>query len=233
MSGAETNDVIQIRANSKRNGLTSLLIGLTGLVVAALLLTLLPKSAYLVGIFVASGSIVALLIGWFKIREPVFSIEISRETIFYRHRHGHWQVDWANVHRIDTPKINTGLEQKTLGFVGIRLKDIQPLIDSISPRLATNLLMEQRPLLLHGDMQQCSSGTCYSGGLIEDDVHKLPNGRVLKGIKAMLANRMSKLRESLGYDLFISAAEIDRETDDFVALLRQCHAQVLPSPDKH
>lgn len=232
MSGAEQDDLIQIRATSKRNGLTSILIGCVGLIVALLLLSLLPKDAYLVGIFAISASIVSLLIGWFKIREPIFSIEISRHTIFYRHRHGQWQVDWQNVHRIDTPKISAGLEQKPLGMVGIRLKDYQPLLDSISPRLATNLLLEQRPLLLQGD-RGCNTGACYSADMIEDDVHKLPDGTVLKGIKAMLANRMGKLRQLLGYDLFISAAELDRDTEEFVALLRQCQSQVLPSANNH
>ncbi len=230
MSGSDDNDLIQIRATSKRNGVTSVIIGLVGLLVAVLLLTLLPKSAYLVGIFAASASIVSLLIGWFKIREPDYSIEISRDTIFYRHRHGQWQVDWNNVHRIDTPKIHSGIEHKALGMVGIRLKDYQPLLDSISPRLATNLLLEQRPLLLQGD-NNCNTGACYSATLIEDDVHKLPDGKVIKGIKAMLANRMEKLRNNLGFDLFISAAEIDRDTEQFVTLLKQCQARVLSSTE--
>lgn len=228
MSGSEQDELIQIRATSKRNGLTSMIIGVAGLILAMLLLTLLPKSAYLVGIFVASASIVSLLIGWFKIREPVYSIEISRETIFYRHRHGQWQVDWDNVHRIDTPKVHSGIEHKALGMVGIRLKDYRPLLESISPRLATNLLLEQRPLLLQGD-NNCNTGACYSATLIEDDIHKLPDGKVIKGINAMLANRMEKLRQSLGFDLFISAAEIDRDAEQFVTLLKQCQARVIAS----
>lgn len=223
MSGSENTDTIHIRATSKRNGLTSVLIGCAGMCLAVLLFAVLPKSYYLVGIFAVSASIVSLLIGYYKIREPEHSIELSRQSIFYRHRHGNWRVKWDNVHRIDTPKVHSGLEHQSLSMVGIRLKEYQPLLDSISPRLATNILLEQRPLLLQSG--NCNTGQCYSATLIEDDVHKLPDGTMIKGIKAMLANRMGKLRKSLGYDLFISASELDRETDEFVSLLRQCHEQ--------
>ena len=42
----------------------------------------------------------------------------------------------------------------------------------------------------------------------------------------MLANRMTKLRAGLGYDLYISVSELDRSTDEFVDLLKQCELQV-------
>lgn len=225
MSGHELDDLIQIRASSKRNGFTSLLIGCVAMLVAVLLLALLPRDFYLIGIFTVSGAIVALLIGWFKLREPPHSLELSRSSILYMHRNGSWSVDWDNVLRIDTPKIATGIDQKSLSMVGIKLKDYAPLLANISPRLATNLLLEQRPLLLQKNA--CNSGNCYSATMIEDDLFKLPDGSVVKGIPAMLGNRMQKLRELLGYDLFISAAELDRDAEEFVALLRQCQSHLL------
>jgi hypothetical protein len=230
MSGHEIDDLIQIRATSKRNGLTSIMIGSGVLVVASILLMFLPKHLYLIGIFGVSAAIVTLLIGWFKIREPNYSLELSRSSICYRHRNGSWTVDWDNVLRVDTPKISSGLEQKTLSMVGIKLKDYTPLLANISPRLATNMLLEQRPLLLQSN--SCSSGNCYNATLIEDDHYTLPDGSTIKGIPAMLGNRMRKLRESLGYDLFISAAELDREAEDFVELLRQCQSHLLSQPDR-
>ncbi|TRY31421.1 DUF2982 domain-containing protein [Aliiglaciecola sp. M165] len=234
MSGNENNTInkdasqtqsIKIRAASKRNGLTTFIVGVGVLFVAILLLIVLPKAVYLIGIFALSGSIVTMLIGWFKMREPPHSIELTKRFIHYQHRHGKWQLDWDNIQRIDVPKISQGIEQIPLSMVGIRIKDYQPLLDSISPRLATNLLLEQRALLLHNS--GCATGGCYNNDLIEDDRFKMPDGTIVQGIPAMLANRMSKLRNSLGFDLFISVAELDRSSEEFVALLKQCHINVL------
>lgn len=222
---ATQTESIKIRAASKRNGFTTFLVGVGVLVVAILLLMWLPQSVYLIGIFTLSGAIVTLLIGWFKMREPPHSIELTKRFIHYQHRHGKWQLDWTNVQRIDVPKVSQGIEQKPLSMVGIKIKDYRPLLESISPRLATNLLLEQRALLLHNT--GCATGGCYNNDLIEDDRFKMPDGNIIKGIPAMLANRMSKLRISLGFDLFISVAELDRSSDEFVALLKQCHINVM------
>lgn len=220
----ESEERILIRAGAKRNGLTTFLGGCVAMLVAIVLLTWLPKSLYLIGVFTLSGSIVTLLIGWFKMREPEHSIELTKTHIMYRHRHGQWQVNWDNVQRIDVPKVQDGLDIKSLGMVGIKLKDYAPLLTSISPRLATNLLLEQRPLLLQAN--QCAGGGCYSADLIENDRFKNIDGKIITGIPAMLANRMTKLRQRLGYDLYISVSELDRTTDEFVALLRECHNEV-------
>jgi hypothetical protein len=45
----------------------------------------------------------------------------------------------------------------------------------------------------------------------------------------MFANRMTKLRARLGYDIFVAASELDRPEQEFVELLRQCQQRVLVS----
>jgi hypothetical protein len=219
------SDVIEIRADAKRNGFTTFLFGLAGLVLSLSLAALLPTQFQIGAIFLISASIVAMVIGWFKIREPNYSIQLSKQSIYYQHRHGSWALDWDNVHRVGIPKVHNGLEHKPLAMVGIRLKNYAPLLHSISPRLATNLLMEQRPLLLQ-NKDDCASGTCYSQSLIESDNFKDKEGKNYKGIVAMLANRMTTLRSQLGYDLFISSGELDRTTEDFVALMNNCIEQI-------
>ena len=87
--------------------------------------------------------------------------------------------------------------------------------------------MEQRSLLLLGDKADSASGLSFSANLVEDDKHKLPDGTVLMGAQAMLANRMTKLRERLGYDLYINVSELDRSEQEFVQLLRECQEFVL------
>jgi hypothetical protein len=217
-------NLIQIRAVAKRNVLTSVLLGLSGLMVSFGVLTWLPEKLYLFGIFLLSASLVALLIAWFKFREPLHSVELSPESICYINRHGKWHLSWDNIQRIDVPRVQKGLEQKDLAVVGIRIKDYAPLLSVISPRLMSNILMEQRPLLLHNPDAKHASGTGYSEALLEPDHYKASNGIVLKGMQAMMANRMVKLRGQLGYDLFIACAELDRSEEEFVKLLRQCHS---------
>lgn len=224
MSGNDA--VITIRATSKRNGITTSLIGVGLIALGFLLLSIFPEVLFLVGVFIASAGIVGVIMGWFKVREPDYSMEISKRGIRYQHRNGQWWVDWHNVQRIDSPRVTRGIETRDLQMVGIRLRDQEPIISSISPRLATNILMEQRPLLLQNPTEQCATGSCGGTDILEDDRYTLPSGKKLRGVQAMFANRMAKLRERLGYDLYIAAAELDRPVQEFVSLLRNCQEQV-------
>ena len=224
-------EIIQIQARAKRNGFFLLLMGGGGFVLAFCLFSWLPKHLSLLGILVCSASIVATLLAWFKLREPAYSMELSRRELCYKHRLGQWSLSWDNIQRIDTPKVNMGMELQALELVGIKIKDYQALLDSISPRLVSNLLMQQRPLLLYGRDEACSSGQCYADDLLEEDYFKSPNGKIYTGLKAMLAHRMHKLRTRLGYDLYIANAELDCSTEEFVNLLRQCQSQSQTGPE--
>lgn len=221
------DDTIYIRAQTKRNGFTTMLLGLTGVVLSAAWLAWLPPVMKLAGIFLVSASLVVILIGWFKVREPAYSLSLSREKLQYQHRKGQWQVAWQNIQRVDIPRVRQGLEQQELAMVGIRLKHYEPVLDSISPRLASNILMQQRALLLQ---EACQSGQCYSENLLEETRYKSQNGKQYSGIQAMFANRMQRTRDMLGYDLFIDVSELDRPAPEFVQLLRACLQQAAPNP---
>lgn len=53
-------------------------------------------------------------------------------------------------------------------------------------------------------------------------------GKQYDGLQAMLANRMKYQREFYGYDVFISASDLDREADEFVGLTRRYLAAAEP-----
>jgi hypothetical protein len=232
--GVSLKDIIEIRSQAKRNVIVSLLFGLVGLFLASIAFSVLPKSLYLIGIFLTSVSLVALLIAWVKYREPEFSFLLSKSSILYKHRHGQWQLDWHNIQRVDVPKVTHKLEHKPLDMVAIKIKDYSAFLKNVSPRLMTNVLLEQRPLLFH-DMsasKDCATGSCHSKGcpsddMLEHDYFKDNNGIEYKGIQAMFANRMTKLRARLGYDIFVAGSELDRPEQEFVDLLRQCQQRVL------
>ena len=109
-------DIIQIRASAKRNVLTTSLFGITALLVAAGIFAWLPDAFFLAGVFVTSAGIVALLIAWFKFREPIFSLELSHESICYQHRKGQWHVNWSNIQRIDVPRAHRDLALEDLSL---------------------------------------------------------------------------------------------------------------------
>jgi hypothetical protein len=220
-------DIIRIRADVKRNGFTLCLAGTVALFLSALWLAWMPELLKLAGIFLTSASLVAILIGWLKIREPAYSFELTPEKFRYLHRFGGYSLDWSNIQRVDIPRLHTGLSHEPLELVGIRLKRYEPLLESISPRLASNILMQQRPLLLQAQRQNCVGGGCYSDSLIEDDHFRSAEGKEYRGMLAMLANRMGRMREAFGYDLYLYSSELDRNERDFVALLKACQQQAL------
>jgi hypothetical protein len=223
MSGTESESIF-IRAASTHNGLTSILIGSGLIILGAFVCIVLPQIFFLPGVFVISGGIVGLIIGWFKIKEPKYSLELSREHLIYYHRRGKWRISWDNIQRIDVPRITKGIEQVELEMIGFRLRDPDIFLDEISPRLITYLLMEQRPLTMQNLDSNCAKGQCYGSDMIDDEKFVRSNGTNIRGVAAMFGNRMNKLRTQLGYDIFISSNEIDRDVYKFISLLKDCQA---------
>lgn len=223
MSGTSTeSESIFIKAASTHNAMTSILIGAALVATGALVCIALPQLFFLPGVFMISGGIVGLIIGWFKLKEPRFSLELTREHLIYYHRRGKWRISWENIQRIDVPRVTKGIEQIELEMIGFRLRDADVFLDEISPRLITYLLMEQRPLTMQNRDPNCATGQCYGSDMIEDEKFVRTSGETIKGVSAMFGNRMEKLRNQLGYDIFISTNEIDREASQFIALLKDC-----------
>ncbi|MCB4437636.1 DUF2982 domain-containing protein [Alteromonas sp. McT4-15] len=213
---------IYIKAASKSNGITSLVIGAVGLIIAALWLSFMPDWLFLAGIFITSAALVCLLVGYFKLREPDYSLEIAKDYITYQHRLGSWRIHWDNLQRADCPRVRYGLEHVPLETVGFKLKSYTDFLHTISPRLATHLLMEQRPLLMQNTDENCASGSCYEQSMFDDKQYVMEDGTVINGIKAMLAHRMVELRKRLGFDIFIASSELDRDAQDFARLIASC-----------
>nr|WP_136251406.1 DUF2982 domain-containing protein [Ningiella ruwaisensis] len=226
VSTNENEDAIFIRGISATNGLTTLLIGSAGVSLGAIMIVFLPPLFFLAGVLIIAAGIIALTMGFFKIREPKYSLEITRESVTYHHRLGRWTLHWENIQRVDVPRVHRGFEHVDLEMVGFRLKEPERFLSQISPRLITHLLMEQRPLVAQIERSNCEGGRCYGDDLIEDAKYKTKEGTILRGVTAMFANRMRKLQTGLGYDVFISTNELDRSAEEFVMLIRECHDNV-------
>jgi len=223
MSGPESESIF-IKAASSHNAMTSILIGAGLILAGAVVIILLPKLFFLPGVFIISGGIVGLIIGFFKLKEPKYSLELTREHIIYYHRRGKWRISWENIQRIDVPRITKGIQQVELEMIGFKLRDADIFLDEISPRLITYLLMEQRPLTMQNRDPSATGGHSYGADMIEDEKFLRVSGETVKGVSAMFGHRMSKLRNQLGYDIFISTNEIDRDATKFISLLKDCQA---------
>ncbi len=228
MSGNNLNsETILIRSASATNGITTLIIGVVVAALGTMIILLLPDLFFLVGILFLSGSIIAFVMGYYKLIEPKVSLAITKQSITYFHRRGTWSIAWENIQRIDVPRIHKGLAHVDLEMVGFRLRDPEPIIRSISPRLITHLLLEQRPLVTQITLSNCESGQCYGDEIIDDVKYTCKDGRLLTGVTAMFANRMRKLHQGLGYDIYLSVNELDRDGPAFIALLRECQDSLL------
>lgn len=211
---------IEIRPQSKRNGLTLCVLGSIGLLLGSLIYGGNNHQLNIVMVFFLGLSTVVLLVGALKLRQAKISLLISKDKITHYHHKGSWHLLWENIARVDIPVIRQGLEHTPLPFVGIRIRHYEPFLNKLSPRLAASLLMQQRALTLHNN--ECDSGTCYSDSLLENDKFKGDSGTVYTGILAMFAHRMLRLRNNMGLDLYIEQSELDRSPEAFVQLMKQC-----------
>lgn len=224
------NDVIEIHNAAKRNVIFSGVLGIATLCVGTLALVWLPATLYLIGILFVCIAMVAFVIAWGKYQQPEHSFILTKSDIVFQQKQGFWKISWHNIQRVDIPVIDLGANKEVLDMIGIKLKDYPSLLEAISPRLMSSILMEQRSLLfyeLSTTNDNCSSGKCDATNLLENDYFKSDNGTEYKGIQAMFANRMQRLRLQLGFDLYVSSTDLEYSAEEFVTLLRQCQQQIV------
>jgi hypothetical protein len=165
-------------------------------------------------------SIVGLLLGISKLNEPPISIKLTNRGLSYFHRRGKVDIEWDNIQRLDSVRVTQNMQLIELPYIGFKLKKINPILDCISPRLATGLLTEQRPLFMTAathdeDLQSLES---YIGA---EFTPYISHGERYRGVLAMFGHRCQTLADNLGYHLYVSYDALDREPKEMVSLLRQ------------
>jgi hypothetical protein len=210
---------IEIKPLAKHHGKFLLLLGI---ILFSLVLTI--ASVYwldfkLVLIFLMLVSIILVLFGVLKVHEPEHSFVLSPNSFIYAHRYGQWQLQWSNIRYISQLNTQAVLTTQSLPYVGISLVSLLPLAQNISPRLASRLIHEQQPLLIH----------CVSQHLLQAEQVvinfapcKLDKNTIITGPVAAFLHQTIALHQALGFHLFIPRSALDREIADFVVLLKQC-----------
>lgn len=140
---------------------------------------------------------------------------------------GGWVVKWSNVSKIGICHYDQEGWQQPLPWIGIKLKHYSPYLDSICPRIATEILLSQRALLYLG-VKQSQQGTQFEDIVLDSKPYKNTQGEQYSGLQAMLANRMRYQRSYFDYDIFISAHDLDRSAEEFVGLARRYLAAAEP-----
>lgn len=170
-----------------------------------------------------------LLLGCAKLMEPPISIAITPTTITYLHRRGSWVIAWDNVMRYGVPQLHRGMGYDTLPYLGIRLRNIEPLLSTITPRLAVHLLREQRHLIVTALRYEKPDLGDYTPYFEVPDRYVAESGTIYYGVQAMFAKRCEHFRELLGYDLVLSATTLDRDLDAFISWLQKLERNRKPT----
>ncbi|CAB0151101.1 hypothetical protein PSI9734_01516 [Pseudidiomarina piscicola] len=178
----------------------------------------LPQAAWGL-MYIASAAL--FFLGIAKLVEPQVSLVLSPTEVRYEHRRGTWHFNWDNLIRFDIPRTQRGGEVEELPYIGFRLNNIEPVLDSISPRLAVYLVSEQRHLLAAALRRELPAGTDYTPYYDIPSYYKSANGQVYRGVQALFAVRCQQLRELLGYDLYVPSSALDRPLDEFCRWLQQ------------
>ncbi|MGF1824328.1 DUF2982 domain-containing protein [Vibrio splendidus] len=172
-------------------------------------------------------------------------------THFQQHFYkGGWVLKWSNIEKIGMCTYEQEGWHQPLPWVGIKMKDYSPYLDSICPKITCELLLSQRALLYLGakqagkeslfeDMVLDSSHyhtRSTESGCVEQSknrdpedtsksqIQSNPENVIVKdysGLQAMLANRMKYQRGFHGYDIFISTQDLNMSGEEFIGLARR------------
>ena len=207
--------VVKITPSNRKNGPWLLSMGITGLFICLWLAGLWWHQArYLIIVLVLSAVILTLL-GTLKLMQPRFSLLLGEQGLKFIHRNGCWQSAWDNIVVAGQPRV----DGKELPYVGLSLRDLDSMADAISPRLANKLLHEQQDLL---DYSRLSHPGRH--GLLLDDCepYQMASGELIKGPVGGWLHRCERLKEPLGYHLYIPSDMLDRPPQSFLELFNQC-----------
>lgn len=209
---------IKIKAQAKHHAYSLMLLGLTSLSLIIIFAQYYWLQAKLVLIFLVLVSLVVIFIGFIKRIEPETSFLITPEHLRYQHKYGFWQITWRDITRFAQVTETVLIDRVELPYVGIKLTNLTAIAENISPRLASRLIHEQRPLI-HFCLQHRL--LTMDQVVINFTPFKL-EGKTIKGPVAAFLHQTIVLQQALGYHLYIPESAVDRSCQAFATLLNNC-----------
>ncbi|REL35539.1 DUF2982 domain-containing protein [Thalassotalea euphylliae] len=211
---------IKIKPIANNHGQFLTLVGVIGLLVTIAISHHFWSELRLVFTLLLLASLVTLFIGLTKRFEPEYSLLISPQGIKFSHKYGGWKLPWTDVLRFDQLNVQVGLDRRILPYIGIRLSNCDSLVESITPRLASRLPHEQRPLLT---MAITQSLLTIEQAQINFSPYK-HHDDLLKGPIALYMHHTQALAKAYGYHVYLPLSALDRSGEEFIQLLKQCQA---------
>lgn len=170
--------------------------------------------------FISAG--IGIYAGWAKLAEPLYGIECDEAGVRYHHKKGSWLLPWhAFSHASPQPDVDV-----EVNYIAFKVTDMHAFLENLPLRLAIKLMMEQRALWFAILKQKCPAGECATEWMAEKDRFNTPQ-KQYDGVKAMFANRMKKLGEFCGYELFIPVNCIDVPASAFCQEVNRMRLQQL------
>jgi len=213
---------IKIKPIANFHGLFLITLGSTLLVITILLANDLSSdqlSQYkLILLLFTLVSLVVLFIGVVKKIEPNHAYVLTKDMFNYQHKYGHCQIKWKDIQSFNSVKLHQGLELKELPYIGIKLKPEALLQDMISPRLASRLIHEQRPLTVSAISHELVT---FEQAQINFSPYK-GCGKEIKGPISAFMYHSDMLKQAFGFHFYLPVSSYDRPIDEFLQLLNDC-----------
>ena len=212
---------IQLEGSNSRGGAVLMLS--SSVVLLLLVLSLLLSEQlqwYQAVLFVIT--LLALFAGWAKLSEPRFFLQCDELGIRYLHRRGSWLLPWHSVLYCAVPQSN----EQSLSFIAFKLRHYDVFLQQLPLRLAVRIMTEQRALYVEAVRQSCSSGTCASELLAEQE-HFNTGRAQYNGIKAAFAHRMQRLAATIGFELYVPITLAEDEAKQVCRKINQLRLQYI------
>ncbi|OBP14681.1 hypothetical protein A5320_13175 [Rheinheimera sp. SA_1] len=216
------------RSRSGQGGGALMLSSAIVLILLVLLLAISPDLTSMQGwVVLFLLLLLAIFVGYSKITEPYYAVELNTQGVCYHHRRGSWLLPWQAFAFASVPQLAGGGE---LSYVGFKVTNYPGFLQHLPLRLAVKLLTEQRHLLIVALRRNCPDGTCPSEMLLESTDLHIDNIRY-HGVLAMFAHRMRHLSGLLGAELFIPADSLAITPAEFCRMVNQSRLNYISTRD--
>lgn len=216
------------RSRSGQGGGVLLLSSVLVFIVLILLLAISPELTSMQGwalLFLLL--LLAIFVGYSKMTEPYYAVELNPQGVCYHHRRGSWLLPWQAFSSASVPSLH---QVGDLNFVSFKVTNYPDFLAHLPLRLAVKLLMEQRQLLIAALRHNCPTGTCPSEMILESADFYI-GGLRYHGVLAMFAHRMRHFSTLLDAELFIPAECLPVSPADFCRSVNQRRFIYINNPD--
>jgi len=215
-----------IATPTRRNKLFSLLAGALLWLISTVVSFQLPALQLVILLGYLGGALL-IFVSFLKYSEPIHSLSLNQEGLRYIHRYGSWSVAWQDIVLVSHPSIEYGMERRDLPYLGIKLNNVMGVADTVSPRLASRQIHEQRDILMLAHQQKLLSLAQIT---INFSDYKLSNSDVINGPKAAWLHQMKALRLAYGCDLYLPISSFGQTPQQMVALLNKYRFAAVVQP---